>query len=265
MKTTRTLPLIAALGALAPPLPGLAQNFAAVVSPPRFEIDMRPGAQRREVIEITHTDAAPGTYRLRTADFTLIEDARVEVADGLAPGSCRPWVAIERRELTIAPGGRYRYRFEIKAPEDAPLGECRFALLIEGGDQAVTSGSVSLPVSARIAVIVYARIGNAQADLDVVQTRTGIADAKRVPALVVKNTGAAHGRLAGFLSGEDATGKRFDFVPSTLPILPGESREIVLVPSAMVDKMPELQFPVRVRGRLEWGEGRSLAVDSRFD
>jgi len=32
MKTTRTLPLIAALGALAPPLPGLAQNFAAVGS-----------------------------------------------------------------------------------------------------------------------------------------------------------------------------------------------------------------------------------------
>jgi hypothetical protein len=265
MKTTRILVLCAALGAWSLPPPAAAQNFAAVVSPPRFELDMKPGTQRREVIEITHTDPAPGTYRIRTADFTLTEDARVDISDALAPGSCRPWVAIERRELAIAAGGRYRYRFEIRAPESAPAGECRFALLIEGGDQSVKSGGLEIPVSARIAVIVYARIGDAEPALEVVQGRVGTADARPVPALVVKNNGIAHGRLAGFLSGEDATGRRFDFVPSTLPILPGESREIVLVPTAPVDRIPELRFPVSLKGRLEWGEGKFLAVDRRID
>jgi hypothetical protein len=265
MRTTRTLALCAALGALSLPPPAAAQSFAAVVSPPRFELDMKPGSQRREVVEITHTDPVPGTYRVRTADFTLTEDARVEVSDALTPGSCRPWVAIERRELTIAGGGRYRYRFEIRAPADAPAGECRFALLIEGGDQSVKSGGLDIPVTARIAVIVYARIGDAQPELEVVQARTGTTDARRVPALLVKNTGIAHGRLAGFVSGEDASGRRFDFAPSTLPILPGESREIVLVPSAPVDRVPELRFPVTLKGRLEWGEGKFLAVDRRVD
>ena len=55
----------------------------------------------------------------------------------LRPGSCRPWVAIDRSDLTIPGGGRARFRFEVTPPADAPTGECRFALMIEGDEPAV--------------------------------------------------------------------------------------------------------------------------------
>ncbi len=45
---------------------------------------------------------------------------------------------------------------------------------------------------------------------------------------MVRNSGTAHGRLTGFLSGTDAAGNKLEFTPSTLPILPGETRGIPL-------------------------------------
>ena len=45
---------------------------------------------------------------------------------------------------------------------------------------------------------------------------------------MVENTGTAHGRLSAFLSGTDAAGKKREFSPATLPILPGETRRIAL-------------------------------------
>ena len=44
---------------------------------------------------------------------------------------------------------------------------------------------------------------------------------RKVPALRVHNAGNAHARMSGFLTGTDASGKKYDFTPSDLPILPG--------------------------------------------
>ncbi|MBL8529808.1 MAG: hypothetical protein JNL68_19170, partial [Burkholderiales bacterium] len=43
-----------------------AQGFAAVVSPPRFELAAKPGEMIRQVVEITNAGVQPATYRLRT-------------------------------------------------------------------------------------------------------------------------------------------------------------------------------------------------------
>ncbi len=109
-----------------------AQGFAALVSPPRFELALKPGERQREVIEITNASGQPSKYRVRTADWTLDENAAVKFDDALKAGSCRPWVALEAREITVSPGGKYRFRFDIEAPANASAGECRFAVLIEG-------------------------------------------------------------------------------------------------------------------------------------
>jgi hypothetical protein len=53
-------------------------------------------------------------------------------------------------------------------------------------------------------------------------------DGKLTPVLMVQNTGTAHGRLSAFLSGTDAAGIKREFSPTTLPILPGETRRIAL-------------------------------------
>ena len=77
-------------------VPARAQ-FSLAVSPPRFELSVKPGEQVREVIELTHSDVRAGAYKLKTADWTLRPDGSVDFSDELLPGSCRPWVAIERR------------------------------------------------------------------------------------------------------------------------------------------------------------------------
>jgi hypothetical protein len=242
-----------------------AQGFAAVVSPPRFELAVKPGEMVRQVVEISNLGLQPATFRVHTADWTLASDAGVAFSDALAPGSCRPWVAIERKEIVIPGGGRYRYRFEVHAPVDAGPGECRFALMIEGDEQAVrTASGLTVPVSGRIGVIVYATVGEGAPDLRVVGATTADTDGQRAPVLQVRNAGSAHGRLSGFLSGVDAKGQRREYAPSTLPILPGETRAIALVADAGPANGGEVVFPVRVQGTLEWGSGQRIELDQQF-
>lgn len=251
-----TLALVLATGAHA-------QQFAAMVSPPRFELTSLPGKAQRQVIEITNSDMQAATYRVRTVDWTLDPGGAVKLDDALAPGSCRPWVAIERREVTVPGGGRFRFRFEVNVPPEAS-GECRFAIAIEGGASSVQAGpNIRIPVSGQIAVIVYVTIGDARPELSIVRTAVVEREGQRTPVMVVRNTGKAHGRFDGFLDGTDANGKRIDFAPSGLPILPGETREIPLVVASEADPRPTPAFPLVIRGNLEWG-GKTTPLDARF-
>src|SRR3984893_7971546 len=144
-----------------------AQGFAAQVSPPRFELTARPGKTVRNVIEVSNRSTTPGRYLLHTADWTLSPDLTVNFHDDLQPGSCRPWVAIERPEVVVPGNGILRYRFEVSVPADAPAGECRFAVMIEGADPSIAkSNGVNLPVTGRIGVIVYLNVGDAVPELE---------------------------------------------------------------------------------------------------
>ncbi|MFO1322832.1 MAG: hypothetical protein U1F15_02105 [Burkholderiales bacterium] len=243
--------------------PAGAQQFAAMVSPPRFELTGKPGQAQRQVVEISNGDVSPATYRVRTADWTLDASGVVKLSDELAPDSCRPWVAVERREITIPAGGRYRFRFEISPPADA-TGECRFALLVEGGAATVKAGeNISIPVNARIGVVVYMTLGDAAPELAIVRSEVAEREGRQVPLIHVRNTGRAHGRLEGFLEGTDAAGRRIDFMPNGLPILPGETREIVLNVASEADPRPTVTFPITIRGNLEWS-GKSTPFEARF-
>ena len=243
-----------------------AQGFAALVSPPRFELAAKPGDKVREVMEITNASAQPAKYRLRTADWSLSENASVAFDDALKPGSCRPWVAIESRQITVSQGGKYRYRFEVSPPADAPAGECRFAILVEGDEQQVqTPGGPAFPIAGRLGVIVYVTIGGAEPALEVAGTKVARVNGEDVPVVRVKNSGNAHGRLAGFLSGTDAAGKKLEFTAATLPILPGETRDISLVPYRDKDEAVKIAYPIRIAGKLEWGNARSSPFEQVFN
>ena len=78
-----------------------AQGFAAFISPPRFEVKTAAGQPLRQVLEIQHVGRTPGNYRIYTNDWTLDAEHQVAFTNELAPDSCRLWVAIERRELTL--------------------------------------------------------------------------------------------------------------------------------------------------------------------
>lgn len=253
------LPARCMAGACALLLSGVAaaQGFSALVTPPRFEDSARPGTTYRNVIEITNVSDTRARYTLQTADWTLDDNAAAAFSPELAPGSCRPWVGIEAPEIAVAPNTRRRYRFEVAVPADAPAGECRFAIMIEG-DPSMTSGLVPVPVSGRIGVIVYLAIGDAAARLEVVGSRTREVEGRIVPVLDVRNSGNAHGRLEGVVEGRDASGRGYAFSPSNPPILPGETRSIVLTPQADSDDAaaPTIAWPLVLKGQLDWGAQR---------
>ena len=241
-----------------------AQGFAAFISPPRFEVRATAGQPLRQVLEIQHFGRTPGNYRIYTNDWTLDADHQVAFTNELAPDSCRPWVAIERRELTLQPGARYRYRFEIAPPAGTPPRECRFAIMVEGLEAAKVEGAVSFPVGGRIGVIVYAAIGDVAPALSIAGTETVQANGQPTATVRVRNTGTATGRVEGFLDATDAAGQSAEMSPADLPILPGETRRIALTPVAENGQtVPDIRFPLQVKGSLEWGANR-LPLDASF-
>ena len=83
-------------------------------------------------------DAPPTGRSMRMRAVTL--------TDSLAPGSCRPWVAIERREIVVP--ARWRaVPLPLRESRRPPIaaGECRFALVIEGGGETVDAGNIEVP------------------------------------------------------------------------------------------------------------------------
>lgn len=258
-------PLAAAL-LLAALAPAAQANFSFAVSPPRFELTGKPGERLRQTIELTNASPAPSTLLIRTADWEFRPDETVVFQDELQPGSCRPWVAIERKELVVAARQAYRYRFEVAPPPGQAPVECRFAIILEGKESTMAGATGAVPVGARVGVIVYVAIGNVQPELKVTGGQVEMRNGAPVAVLTVANSGTATGRLDGFLTGTDAKGREFDAAAANSPILPGETRSIALTLTKRGDANAQLQpeFPVSIKGKLEWGKGRSTELDQRF-
>lgn len=241
-----------------------AQGFSVLVSPPRFEDVAKPGTTYRNVIEISNVSAQSTHLNLRTADWELGADGAATFSEALSPGSCRPWVGIEAGEITIAANGKRRYRFEVAIPADAPSGECRFAILLEGDPEAA-KGGVAVPVAGRIGVIVYLTLGDASAKLELAGQKVVAVEGRDLPAVAIRNTGNAHGRMEGFIDGTDASGRRFTFLPSNLPILAADTRDIVLTPQGDNEQTPApaIVYPLRLKGRLDSGS-QHVDIETTF-
>jgi hypothetical protein len=261
----RCVYFLSALAGISLCAPVQGQGFAALVSPPRFELATQAGKTLRSVVEVSNRSTAPARYLVHTADWTFSADFSVKFHEDLQPGSCRPWVAIERPEIVVPGGGTLRYRFEVAVPANAPAGECRFAVMIEGAEPSIArSQGLDMPVTGRIGVIVYLTIGEGTPELEVFGPKIATLNGQQIPTLRVHNSGTAHGRMTGFLTGKDAKGISYDFTPSDFPILPHEEREVFLTPSTATDDHPTLTFPVTVKGTLEWGK-RKTELNQLFE
>ena len=257
---------ISLLAAVFTPL-ATASEFAIAVSPPRFELQLKPGERSRQVLEISNASVEPNRLSVRTADWSLAADDSVVFYDELRPGSCRPSVMLERREIIVSASRPYRFRFEVEAPADAQPGECRFAIMFEGQEQvSQAQGGPAIPFSAQLGVIVYVAFGGATPSLSLVASGVKMVNGKPTPVLQMRNSGAAHGRLAGFLSGTDAAGTQLEFTPASMPILAGETRAIALNATRPGDQDTAVQvrFPVTISGKLEWGKDQTQSIEQRF-
>ena len=238
-----------------------ASGFAAAASPSRFELEAKPGDVLSRTLDLQHIGSEGTEYVIRSADWILTEEKGLEFFDALQPGSCRPWLRLERRAVRLEPRIRRKLRFEVHVPADAPVGECRLAILVENYDQRaiplIKDSPIQLPLTGRLGVIVYVAVGGAQPKISLVSVAMGEDNGERVPMVTVRNDGNAHGRLEGALRGTDADGKTVFFPVSTLPVLPGQTRRLPLLPAENLTtkKKPGLRYPVTLSGRLDWDNG----------
>ena len=247
--------------------PAHAATFAAVASPPRFELTGGPGETIRETLEISNADAEAGNYRLFTNDWQLDAGGGPTFQDELATNTCRPWVALERRSILLNPNGVRKIRFEVQIPADAPVGECRFAIMVEQDEGTLSkamAGNLPVPVQGRIAVIVYVRIGSAAPKLRLLDVHLSQINGQAIPVAKVINEGAAHDRLDGVLAVTDADGQKINFAVSQRPILGGETRDLPFaVHVADQDEKPASKWraPMQLKGTLEAESGLKIPID----
>lgn len=238
-----------------------ANGFSAAVAPPRFEVSAQPGQMVREVLEIYNMSNADEQYAIKTNDWEL-RGHDLRFSDSLLPNSCRQWVKLERRKITVRKADKRKFRFEVHVPANAPQTECRFALLVEGTTPAQNQvgTNMNMPVNGRLAVVVYLAIGGAEPQLQVTNMRLSGGKA----FVQVANKGKAHGRLQGTLAGKDGTGKALDFSVSSMPIMPGEVRMLELSPhlNGKKHKAP-VKAPLNLKGDLYWSKG-AFAINKQL-
>ncbi len=252
------------------PLSVFAAGFSAGISPPKFELKAKPGKVIRDTITILNATGKPAGYKFRTADWNINDQQGVDfIEDKLAPGSCRPWVRLERKSVKIRAGLQKKYRFEIHVPKDAPDGLCRFAILIEPDEKAIAGTgkdqAIKFPVVGRYAVIVYLTIGDAKADIEYLGMYKKRVSNLTLPTLKFYNKGNTYDRAFGDVTATDANGKRYELVVSSFPVLPGRTEEILLSPdqSEAPGKKIEWAYPLRLKGKVEIG-GKTFRIEETF-
>ena len=144
-------------------------------------------------------------------------------------------------------------------------------VLASGYDEDIAKGALLIRADARLLGATLAAGQSLVHTLDpahraylVVSKGTVTVNGTPTAVVDVRNSGNAHGRLEGFVNGTDARGTRVEMAPADLPILPGETRAVAILPVPENGKpAPELHFPLTVKGQLEWGKNR-LPLDARF-
>lgn len=250
------------LASIAATAPALAAPFEVAVAPTRLTLAGQPGQRIGQLLRIYNVGAQTSPLGFRTLDWTLDDNGQLALHESLQPGSCRPWVTLERPRHALPPRSDLGFRFQVDIPADAPRGECRFMIAVEGVEPAQQSmlnsggASLNLPISGRIGVAVYLAVGGARPVLQLDAVGTDHLRHDRQPVIRLRNTGNAHGRLEGTLTAINARGERFELAPPGGPVLPGSTRTLPLQPSGPnADARSLLQYPLDIEGTLEWEDG----------
>ena len=258
------------MGVMALPQGVVAEGFEVAISPSRFELSGNGGQRIGQSITLHNLAAAEVVVSIRTLDWDYSPTGEITYFDELRPASCRPWVTLERREIKIPARSKRAFRFQLDVPAEAMRTECRFMLAFEGVEPAYKAlfqgggASLSLPVSGRIAVPVYLTVSGAEPKLELLKVETADIKGKRIPVVHVVNHGDAHGRLEGALSSRDAKDVVFELVPEGTPIMPGQTRMLMLMPQAERGQTPpSVVMPIKSQGLLEWERG-AFKIDAEF-
>lgn len=99
-----------------------AQDISLVVSPPRTDLEIKPGETLQKTIKVTNTSATELILGAQTIDFIVSDDAGTPIkvtteASGRFLAS--PWFTLETSELVVPPKETATLTVIITAPNDA--------------------------------------------------------------------------------------------------------------------------------------------------
>lgn len=238
------------------------EGFSGGVTPSRFELSGEAGEKLRRSLKIYNLSNRPQQFNVRTVEWQYSEDGRISYGAELAENSCREWVRLERHRISVVPDPEKprNFRFEIHVPDGVARQECRFAIMVENLQSSFPAqfagGSVNVPVTGRIAVIVYVAVGGVVPQLEVGEITLQNHNGLLLPHVQVRNVGDAHGRLdADLLAKNEHVNSRLSI--ATSPILPGQTRSMRLSPEQNVT----LSYPLRLRGKIYAAE-QTVSVDT---
>lgn len=247
-----------------------AAPFEIAVAPSRLELTAKSATRLGQSLQLQNVGKQASKLNIHTLDWTFSAQGDIQYYEELLPNSCRPWVTLERNNLVIPPQGKRSLRFQIDVPANPNMTECRFMVAIEGAEPShrtaldANGANLNIPVSGRIAVAVYLSLNGAQPQLVLQQLAVKSVQGQRVPVVTVQNKGNAHGRLEGSLNATDASGRAYELIVESTPILPNQTRQLPLAPKA-VGTAPASppKYPIKGKGQLDWAKG-SFKLNAEF-
>ncbi len=239
-------------------------GFAGGVSPSRFEVSASAADIVRRSIGFYNLGSRPTDYNISTVEWNYSADGEISFTKELKHNSCRPWVKLERHKISIVPNPNQarNFRFEMHVPEDQADVECRFAIMVESMGKphqtTVGSGAINLPVTGRIAVIVYLQVGKVAPKIELVDVSVKPYQGALLPMVNVRNSGSAHGRLSSDLSGTTALGQKIVLHVATSPIMANQTRELPLHIDGEIDGDI---YPLKLKGKV-YADNQTFSIDT---
>jgi hypothetical protein len=205
-----------------------------VVSPPRFEMNMVPGQNRTETINIINGDSS-SPLRLKVS-VKAWEKSRNGQTSYYGPSeiarSCGGWVVVNPSEFEVPANGTETARFTITVPESAS-GSYWAMIFFESQPDTSDKSMVGVRMVGRLGASVYANIdGTLQYQSQMTgfsYRRAGYQNHEFTVSL--KNLGNAYFRPKGTLEIRDGAGTKIASlsVPDDVIVLPGGERDIKLL------------------------------------
>lgn len=208
----------------------VAPAFAGIdldISPLRVEIQVLPGAEYTNAIELTNFAEEPVRMRAYLEDWTLDPvGTPVFMPVGASQASSAPWVTVGPEDFLIEGAQTEHVRFTVHVPEGVAEGAYHSAVLFE----TVPLNRADKPgrqvfMRGRVACMLYVTVGEPERQAEIRSLAAVVRGEQPRLRFEVENTGGAFIRLAGDvrLAGKDAGAVASLPLPD-VPVLPGMRR-----------------------------------------
>jgi P pilus assembly chaperone PapD len=205
-------------------------QMSLMVSPIRVELQLKPGTNETNVIQVVNTGNEPTRVTVRLEDWTMNRKGDLSFTTaGDSPGACCGWLQLNPTDFRLDPGQSRQVRYSISVPAEAPDAGYRAAIVLEGiPRQDETQAKRSVSLRGRIAVMLYATVGSPDIRAQFQDFQITARNKEVSFKLTLANEGDVHFRIKkSWIAITNSKGEEVSRVEvPDIPVLPGATREL---------------------------------------